>query len=125
MFQVEGRGQASATGGRGVAVGVDDGATDHVGEGEGEGKGVDVGSSVGSTDVGVAEAVGARVSGVRGADRVAVGGGLVAVGSTAATSSCSCIPRATATKRVKAMSHAAINPLHSEPNPLPAPPDPL
>lgn len=91
------------------------------------GKRVDTGVCVGGTSVDVAAAVGAGVSGVTGADGVAVGGGLVlvTVGSAAATSSCSCIPRATATKRVKAISAAAISPLHSGPNPLPTPPGPL
>ena len=107
--------------------GVQDGVSVLVGTAVSDGEGMDEGISVGGSGVDVAVAVGAGVSEVTGADSVAVGGGmvLVAVGSTAATSSCSCIPKATATRRVKAMSHAAINPLHSDPNPLPVPPGPL
>ncbi len=103
--------------------GVQDGFSVLVGTAVSDGEGIDEGVSVGGSGVDVAVAVGAGVSEGTGTDSVAVGARmvLVATGSTAATSSCSCIPKATATNRVKAMSHAAINPLHNDPNPLPVP----
>lgn len=74
----------------------------------------------------VAVASGAVGSAVAGMVAVGVGGDvvLVAVGSTAASRACSCVPRAIAANSVKATSAAAMSPLHSGPRPRPVPPVP-
>jgi hypothetical protein len=90
--------------------------------GDGDAMGVDVGSAVGDGASGdgapVADAAGSAV-----AVRAVAGGGVtvgvaVAVGSTAATIPCSCMPRARASPRVRITRAAAISPPHSGPNPL-------
>lgn len=72
---------------------------------------------------------GGKYMSVAEGDGVATGGmGVkvsVAVGSTRAVICCSPMPRATATKRVRAMSVAATSPLKSGPNPLAGAPNSL
>lgn len=92
-----------------VGDGVEDGTAEGVDVGWGAGEAI----SVAETEAGTAAKVGGATEAT--VDRTAT---LVVEGSAAAISSCSSIPRATATIRVKAMSVAAINPLQSGPNPL-------
>jgi hypothetical protein len=92
-----------------VGDGVGDGTAEAVNVGWGTGEAI----SVADTEAGtVVEVEGATEAAV---DSTAT---FVVEGSAAAISSCSSIPRATATIRVRAMSVAAISPLQSGPNPL-------
>jgi hypothetical protein len=92
----------------GVSVGRGVGVSDADTEGEEVGEGVGDGTAADGTGVKLAVGVGLAAGGV------AVS---VAVGSTWAISCCSPIPRATATRRVRAIRVAAISPLKSGPNP--------